>query len=60
MLESYVFKLTVNFGDNKFVKNYTLTGEYKLYSLLMVKAKLDTDYELRESKSRKLNGLRLT
>lgn len=55
-----MFKLTVNFGDNKFVKNYTLTGEYKLYSLLMVKARLNTDYELRESKSRKLNGLRLT
>jgi hypothetical protein len=44
LLSSDQIRLTFQLGENKFVKNYELIGEYKMYSDMMVRAKLDVKY----------------
>lgn len=59
LLSSDQMKLTLHLGENKFVRDYELIAEYKMYSELMIKAKLDVKYELKRDKKVKLDGLRI-
>jgi hypothetical protein len=59
LLSSNQMKLALHLGENKFVKDYELIAEYKMYSDMMIKAKLDVKYELKSEKKVKLDGLRI-
>jgi hypothetical protein len=59
LLNSDQLRLVLHLGENKFVKDYELIAEYKMYSELMIKAKLDVKYDLKSEKKTKLNGLRI-
>lgn len=59
LLSSYQLRLVLHLGENKFVKDYELIADYKMYSEMMIKAKLDAKFELKREKEVKLNGLRV-